>query len=164
MKECHATPYGLASFSALSKSIMWIGRNRPLDSFKPVFEEGDRDRGDREHLLAWVRDLAKGHLDSVTTSESAMECPPLQAADLAAWEHRFAVRGVVARNVRELSAPLNELLRVESSYGVINRKELDEHCARLGVPERATWRAWSQRDRARWRPASFLRGTLYPKS
>lgn len=162
MKECHVTPYGLAAFSALGKSILWVGRNRPRDPLKAVFERGDADRGDREHLLSWMRTLAKGRLDSVETREDPKEAPPLQAADLAAWEHRFAVGGVVTQTLVDLREPLAELLKIDSSYGVIMREALAEHCEKLGVPERSTWRAWSQRERAKWRPASFRKGTLYP--
>lgn len=60
----------------------------------PVFEKGDADRGDRDHLVSWVRALGKPVLDSIRVDEESKSCPPLQAADLAAWEHRYTVAAV----------------------------------------------------------------------
>lgn len=164
MKECRISPYGLASFSVLSKSIIWVGAHRPSDLLVPVFEGGDNDRGDREHLLSWVRQLAGGGLDSVKVIEESKSCPPLQAADLLVWEHRSAVSGVVSGTIESLRESLEELLKLDSSYGVIRLPELLQHRKQLGVPQRALWRTWSQRERASWRPSSFSEGTLYPQA
>ena len=162
MKECHVSPFGLASFSVINKCILWCGRNRPEDEFLPVFEKGDADRGDRDHLVSWVRALGKPVLDSIRVDEESKSCPPLQAADLAAWEHRYTVAAVATGTLNEISASMKELLRLESSYGVIKEAELAEHRARLCIPERSVWSSWTQKQRASWRPAAFRSGTLYP--
>lgn len=162
MKECHVSPFGLASFSVIGKCILWSGKNRPADAFVPVFERGDADRGDRDHLLAWVRKLGGPILDGVKVQEESKNSPPLQAADLAVWSHRIAVTERFSRSFSELSACMRELLMLDHSYGVIQRAQLDEHRARLGVPARIRWSTWSQKQKARWRPRAFSSGTLYP--
>lgn len=162
MKECHVSPFGLASFSVINKCILWCGRNRPADEFQPVFERGDADHGDRDHLVSWVRALGKPALDRVRVDEESKTCLPLQAADLAAWEHRYTVAAAATGTLNELSASMKELLRLESSYGAIKQAELAEHRTRLGVPERSVWNSLTQKQRASWRPVAFGSGTLYP--
>jgi hypothetical protein len=56
LKECHATPYALAAFKVISKSIDWIGKEHAHDTLHEfVFEDGDAGRGDLLHFVNWVR-------------------------------------------------------------------------------------------------------------
>jgi hypothetical protein len=50
LKECHCTPYSVAAFAVINKSIRWIGRKR-LKFTEFVFEEGDAGRIDFEWLI-----------------------------------------------------------------------------------------------------------------
>jgi hypothetical protein len=56
LRECHATPYAIASISVINKSIQWLKREHPHDSLTAfVFEEGDAGQGDLMFFMDHVR-------------------------------------------------------------------------------------------------------------
>lgn len=165
LKECRATPYAIAAFSVLSKSVRWIGREHPHDHLQEfVYERGDTGQGDFSALLDWVREAAGDRLaEQVYPTFKPKSLEPLQAADFAAWEQRF----VVSRRVQGFSDGFREsmgillTLRNRNDWGLVAKPKLIEWCDWLGVPKRTSVKR-PQKERAKWRPAPLRKRRASP--
>jgi hypothetical protein len=168
LDECHASPYCLAAFSVIHKSIRWIGKEHPRDMLcEFVFEEGDCDRGDLLHFMDWVRKLIGKDWEKCCNIYPVFKpktLEPLQAADFAAWEQRTIATEFIEGEFVGFRPAMQQFLRLENDNGIIDKPKLIEYCDSLGVPKREAWRLMSQRERARWRPVSYQEGKLFRAS
>ena len=159
LKECRATPYALAAFSVINKSIQWIKRQHPHDPLKEfVFEAGDVGYGDLLSWMDWVREVApRGSLDSVYPVARPKSLEPLQAADFAAWEQRHAAVNRARNEEWDFRASMAALLRVPHDWGMTRQDSLTEICERFGIPQRDPSQRPSQREVSKWRPAPLAK-------
>ena len=75
LKECHATPYAIASVGVINKSIQWLKRDHPHDSLAEfVFEEGDNLQGDL--MFLWITSAKNPRLER--------NLPPIQIQEFRA--------------------------------------------------------------------------------
>ena len=157
LKECKATPYCLAAFKVIDKSIQWIKREHPHDSLdRFVFEEGDTGFGDLRAWMDWVREVApSGSLDAIYPVSRSKALQPLQAADFAAWEQRYAAVKRVQALELDYRPSMASLLKVKHQWGVTSRDNIVEISERFGIPSRVAGQRPSQRETAKWRPAPF---------
>jgi hypothetical protein len=150
LKECHCTPYSVAVFAVINKSIRWIGRKR-LKFTEFVFEEGDAGRVDFEWLINDVIKHRPTSLEAVRPRFDSKALLPLQCADLAVWEHRNFVRDglkgiLVQKTYRDLRPSVRKLFKRPDDWGVMNRRRIAEWAEVVGVPKRSE--PW---DRKTWR-------------
>lgn len=99
-----------------------------------VFEDGDKHKG---RLLDA---LDKKEFKATIAFRPKTDCPPLQAADLIAWEHNRLVTNATVRGVRKLRGSLRALVRQiphDNSWGLHDRKSILAHCKRFGFPVRS---------------------------
>ncbi|HEX6973650.1 MAG TPA: hypothetical protein VF147_04575 [Vicinamibacterales bacterium] len=157
LKECRATPYCMAAFKVIDKSIQWIKREHPHDAIHEFgFEAGDIGFGDLLAWMDWVRELApKGSLDAVAPVRKPKTLQPLQAADFASWEQRYTAVKRAQGLEWDFRPSMASLLKVEHEWGVTKKENIIELCERFGVPKRDPSCRLSQRERATWRPAPF---------
>jgi hypothetical protein len=153
LKECHCTPYAVAAFAVINKSIRWIGKKK-LKFIEFVFEEGDAGRDDFEWLSNDIIRRRPDALEAMRPRFDSKALPPLQCADLAVWEQRNVVRerlkGVLsAKPVHRDQRPvIRRLLARPNDWGIMTRLRIADWASRsVGVPKRSE--AW---DRKTWRP------------
>lgn len=155
LKECHATPYAMASLSVLNRSLMWIGRpHKPVrkrshhDFTEFVFEEGDNGQDDFRWIMNETKRRGKGKLDSIYPIFRPKTLLPLQCCDFAAWEKRSAVKNLINDIPVAFRDSLEGLMKVPHEWGVIDQAVLAEYARWLGVPKRD-----EPFDRKTWKPA-----------
>jgi hypothetical protein len=139
LKECHCTPYAIASFAVINKAIRWIGKNKERFT-EFVFEEGDAGRKDFEWLVNNIVDRDPERMNSLRPRFDLKALPPLQSADLAVWEQRNFVReklegALAAKTYDDLRPSLRRLVERPNDWAVMPRDRIAQWAERhAGVP------------------------------
>jgi len=149
LEELHCTPYALASFYVIDRTIRWWGRRHRHDSMNQfVFEDGDEHKGD----FIWIMD----NLIRPRRREFALISPifkpkalvPLQAADLAGWIERRAFKAWLIEQPEKSIPPtvidaLLTLRNVPHLAGYLDKEKLILFCENHAVPKRGDDRRWA---------------------
>jgi hypothetical protein len=149
LDDSHCTPYALASFYVMDRTIRWWGRRRPNDSMTEfVFEEGDKHKCDFMWMMDRVVRQNQPQLAIAIPVFKPKTLGPLQAADLAGWTMRRAARVWLTRD-EERALPesirqrLVELAKVPHRAGYLNREHITNFCRDHGVPRRGESARWA---------------------
>lgn len=149
LRECRLTPYAVAGFSVMNKTIRWLGKpgkDRKFTEF--VFEEGDAGQADFKWLIDEVVKLRPDPLTAIRPQFRPKSLLPLQSADFAVWEQRSFVRKrLEGKTYEELRQSLQTLLMIPNDWGVMNRPQIAEWAVRIGAPKRSE--SWNRKT---WRP------------
>lgn len=149
LKECRCTPYAIGAFTVMAKCIGWIGRKHRDDRFEFIFEEGDQGKGDFLFFVDHVIRKSHHQLARIRPVFKPKSCSPLQTADFVVWEQRRALRAKLEGMYEEMRPSFALLTKIPNDWGVVNRQQIAEWCAWLGVPSRAE----QAPDVPSWRPA-----------
>ena len=129
-------PYALAGRTCIARINLWaekcgIGKG----NIRHVFEAGSAGSG------KLFDSVLRDHKTQITFKPKS-ECVPLQAADLFAYEMLAANRAVFERGITDFDAlrypvrQLKSLLREPLDWGTYTQKDLEEFCAKAGIPRR----------------------------
>ena len=149
LTESHCTPYALASFYAMDRTIRWWGRKHGRDEMTEfVFEEGDKNKGDFMWMMEQIIRGDRRRFEKVAPVFKRKELVALQAADLVGWTMRRAMK-VERTNVRERSIPpavleaLVGVRHIPHLAGYLDRDKLMKFCENFGVPRRGEAGTWA---------------------
>jgi hypothetical protein len=148
LEESHCTPYSLAGFFVMDRTIRWWGRERPEDSMTEfVFEEGDKHKGDFIWMMERIVRQNRTELGIVTPVFKPKALAPLQAADLDGWIMRRAFKVEITKEPeRSLPAALVEAMmeigRIPHISGDLGQEHITKFCEAHGVPNRGQDGPW----------------------
>jgi hypothetical protein len=149
LDESHCTPYALASFYVMDRTIRWWGRKHPKDSMTEfVFEEGDKNKGDFMWMMDRIVRRNRTGLAVAIPVFKPKALAPLQAADLAGWTMRRAAKvWLTKEQERALPKPIRErlveLAKVPHRAGYLNQEHITKFCRDHGVPQRGESARWA---------------------
>jgi hypothetical protein len=150
LKECHATPYAIASVGVINKSIQWLKRDHPHDSLTEfVFEEGDNLQGDLMFFMDHVRKRIPD-LSGIYPQFKSKSLEPLQACDFVAWEQRAVVKKRLANRYDQVRDSLRALIGLRKDWGVSDQRTLEDWIKDMDVPLRSA--PMTRREIGKWRP------------
>jgi hypothetical protein len=150
LKECHATPYAIASVGVINKSIQWLKRDHPHDVLTEfVFEQGDNLQGDLMFFMDLVRRRVP-NLAGIYPQFKPKSLEPLQACDFVAWEQRDVVKKKLENRYERIRESLQELFTLKRDWGVSDKGTLEAWINDMEVPLRST--PMSKREVGKWRP------------
>ncbi len=133
LHEEFGNPYPLCASCSVSAVFHWAKKNHHPEPIRFVFEDGVKYKGD---LLARMEKEGI----PLPTFGSKKEFPPLQAADLLAWEHLKAFRQRQAGTLPQFRKSLAALLGGLPNYsGIYGAEGLERFCNQLPVALRSSF-------------------------
>ena len=123
LQESHCTPYALAGFFVMDRTIRWWGRKHPHDSMTEfVFDDGDKGKGDFIWMMDNIIKRDKPRLNLLSPVFKTKVLAQLQAADLAAWpQHRTFKLWVTKQPEQSLLPAVIDALLGGRSYSASRR-------------------------------------------
>jgi hypothetical protein len=151
LKESHLTPYGLAGFFLVHRTMGWVAARQRRCRVALIFENGDQGKGDLIWLVDQVlRSLAARHNAILTFHPNKIA--PLQAADFVMWEQRRLTKDRLMSSEEpvEFRKPLQELMTIKKRWGILDKTMIVKFCEDFDVPKRGV-------SAAPWTPAILER-------
>lgn len=146
LRKNNLTPYALAGFFVMDKSLRWLKGRQKDAQCQFFFENGDADKGTLIHLIDQVVRTNKARLSALRMSGSnfvSKHLTPLQAADFAIWEQNCHVKERLKDPAYKSRSTLELILAIKGQRGVVGYKEIIDFCERFGVPKIAEKRKWT---------------------
>ena len=149
LRESHCTPYALAAFYVMDRTIRWWGKKHPkayMTEF--VFEKGDKHTGDFMWVMDRIIQTDPVALGIARPRFEKKSLAPLQAADFAGWVMRRSQKVWLtsepeASIPRKVVAELIELRSVPHLAGFLDEDKLLKFCRAHDVPKRGEQRQWA---------------------
>ena len=123
-------PFTLAAYETMKRMHLWAAAERHMPILA-IFEDGDEDRG---QLIRLARKELPEVLRPIFQPKSL---PPLQAADIAAWDLRnTTVKSEQLAEYRLWRPSLERIGMTRENYGIYKRDDLALLCKKAGIPRR----------------------------
>jgi hypothetical protein len=149
LEDSHCTPFALAAFYVMDRTICWWGKKHPKDVMTEfVFEDGDKNKGDFIWMMERIVRRDRTALGVATPVFKPKGLAPLEAADLTGWTMRRATKVWLTKEPeRSLPNRIREVLLTLSTVphlaGYLNREHIAKFCQDHNVPKRGETGRWS---------------------
>lgn len=143
----HCTPYALAAYFVMDKTIRWIGRH-PDEGIRTgiAFESGDYGKGDFMWVMDQIRRRKPALAPAYPQFADKASVIAFQACDFVAWEKRRAM-GQQFCEAQECyegwSRALTEISKLQKDWGYLDYDAMMDFCQRVDMPKVGDERSWA---------------------
>jgi hypothetical protein len=148
LRESRCTPYALAGYSVMHRSIRFWGSRKKNCNLKFVFEDGDKHKGDFIWLMDSAIKASKRALKLIKPNFEPLKIAPLQAADFVAWANKRAMQVKIGDDTKrladEVALAFSPLVRSEGKnlWGWLDALKIQRFCEQWDAPKRGEHRGW----------------------
>ncbi len=148
LRESHCTPYAIASYFVVDRTVRWWGTRKEGCVIKFVFEDGDLNKGDFIWLMNQVVRKNKPILSALSPVFEPTKVAALQAADFVSWANRRAIQVKFGDETLRLNQSLADAFvplvktRGKNIWGWLDEPRLLEFCEQFDIPRRGDSRVW----------------------
>jgi hypothetical protein len=149
LEESHCTPYAIASYFVIDRTVRWWGTRKKECVIKFIFEDGDKHKGDFIWLMDQVIRKHRAIFSALSPIFEPKKLAPLQAADFVAWSNRRAVQIKFGDDSLRLDADIADAFaplvktKGKNVWGWLDEDKLLKFCRQFDVPKRGDSRVWT---------------------